>query len=147
LNNTRVGFTDSGVSSLSFHQNCSTRAVAQNSKDKRCYHILESRYVAGQRSCDCQRVNSQRVPDYWRPAAPRTTRTVSNGQKDPSSLLGNCVAYHPSDKTPCGTTNLGGKCKFAASAPRLCQFPNSGHPSVGHCTLDAAAPHDGTEPL
>jgi hypothetical protein len=46
-----------------------------------------------------------------------------------------------------GTAKMGGKCKFAASAPRLCQFPNSGHPSVGHCTLDAAAPHDGTEPI
>ena len=43
-------------------------------------------------------------------------------------------------------TGLGGKCKFAASAQRLCQFANSGHPSVGHCILDAAAPHDGTEP-
>ena len=43
--------------------------------------------------------------------------------------------------------NLGGKCKFAANAQRLCQFANSGHPSVGNYIRDAAAPHDGTEPV
>ncbi len=43
-------------------------------------------------------------------------------------------------------TAKGGKCEFAASAQKLCQFANSGHPSVGNCMRAAATPHDGFEP-
>ena len=43
--------------------------------------------------------------------------------------------------------NLGGKCEFAASAQRLCQFVDSGHPSVGNCIRAAAMPDDRSEPI